>query len=118
MPAGDGTGPMGQGPMTGRATGYCAGFQMPGNMNSSLGRGRGRGQGCGQGRGWRRGRFGMGGPERFEGASYPEAPAYGGASLPEQEAQALKAQVERFEATLADIKKRLGELETVEGKDR
>lgn len=33
MPRGDGTGPMGLGPMTGRAAGYCAGFRVPGYMN-------------------------------------------------------------------------------------
>jgi len=33
MPLGDGTGPMGMGPMTGRAAGYCAGFGVPGYMN-------------------------------------------------------------------------------------
>jgi uncharacterized protein DUF5320 len=30
MPGGDGTGPMGMGPMTGRAAGYCAGNGAPG----------------------------------------------------------------------------------------
>ena len=30
MPAGDRTGPEGFGPMTGRAAGYCAGFEVPG----------------------------------------------------------------------------------------
>ena len=34
MPRGDGTGPGGMGPMTGRAAGYCAGYNMPGYMNS------------------------------------------------------------------------------------
>jgi hypothetical protein len=48
MPGGDGTGPMGMGPMTGRAAGYCAGINMPGFANavfgySGLGRGFGRG---------------------------------------------------------------------------
>jgi len=38
MPAGNGTGPMGQGPMTGRAAGYCAGFPVPGYMNPISGR--------------------------------------------------------------------------------
>lgn len=38
MPAGDGTGPMGQGPMTGRAAGYCAGFPVPGYMSLVGGR--------------------------------------------------------------------------------
>jgi len=38
MPAGDGTGPMGQGSMTGRAAGYCAGFAVRGYMNPVAGR--------------------------------------------------------------------------------
>jgi len=38
MPAGDGTGPMGMGPMTGRAAGYCAGYPVPGWMNPVAGR--------------------------------------------------------------------------------
>jgi len=33
MPGGDGTGPRGMGPMTGRAAGYCAGFPVPGFAN-------------------------------------------------------------------------------------
>lgn len=36
MPAGNGTGPAGLGPMTGRGAGYCAGFMMPGYMTPSL----------------------------------------------------------------------------------
>jgi len=43
MPRGDGTGPMGLGPMTGRAMGYCAGFAAPGFVNAGFGMGRGRG---------------------------------------------------------------------------
>jgi len=39
MPAGDGTGPLGFGPMTGRAAGYCAGYPVPGYMNPVRGRG-------------------------------------------------------------------------------
>ncbi|KPL16493.1 MAG: hypothetical protein AMJ92_12805 [candidate division Zixibacteria bacterium SM23_81] len=38
MPRGDGTGPMGLGPMTGRAAGYCAGYPLPGFMNLYRGR--------------------------------------------------------------------------------
>jgi len=38
MPFGDGTGPAGAGPMTGRAAGYCAGFPVPGYMNPVVGR--------------------------------------------------------------------------------
>jgi hypothetical protein len=52
MPFGDGTGPRGMGPMTGRGAGYCAGFSRPGFTNPipgrgwfGLGRGRGRAYG-------------------------------------------------------------------------
>jgi hypothetical protein len=55
MPAGNGTGPAGLGPMTGRALGYCAGYTTPGYMNNyppvrgygmaGFGRGFGRGYG-------------------------------------------------------------------------
>ncbi|MFW6008697.1 MAG: DUF5320 domain-containing protein [archaeon] len=49
MPGGDGTGPMGKGPMTGRGTGFCAGFSTPGftNPTSRLGIGFRRGYGNG-----------------------------------------------------------------------
>jgi hypothetical protein len=33
MPFGNGTGPRGMGPMTGRGAGYCAGFDQPGFAN-------------------------------------------------------------------------------------
>ena len=38
MPLGNGTGPAGMGPMTGRAAGLCAGFPVPGYMNAVIGR--------------------------------------------------------------------------------
>jgi len=38
MPRGDGTGPTGLGPMTGRAVGFCAGYPVPGYMNPVAGR--------------------------------------------------------------------------------
>jgi len=47
MPRGDGTGPNGQGSMTGRGMGFCAGFNAPGFMNGGFGRGRGLGRGRG-----------------------------------------------------------------------
>jgi len=57
MPGGDGTGPMGMGPMTGRAAGYCAGYSAPGYLNPIPGRGFGRGVygAYGLGRAWGRG---------------------------------------------------------------
>jgi len=57
MPAGDGTGPVGMGSMTGRGMGYCAGYSAPGYANpwpAGFGRrfsGRGFGAGFGRGRG-------------------------------------------------------------------
>jgi len=51
MPFGDHTGPQGQGPMTGRGMGYCAGYDRPGYMNPAPGRGY---------FGWGRGYFGGG----------------------------------------------------------
>jgi hypothetical protein len=62
MPWGDGTGPAGFGPMTGRAAGYCAGFPTPGYANPYAGFGAfGWGRGRGWGRGWafRGGRRGL-----------------------------------------------------------
>ncbi|MFN2351900.1 MAG: DUF5320 domain-containing protein [Kiritimatiellia bacterium] len=119
MPAGDGTGPMGMGPMTGRATGYCAGFNMPGYANPMGGRGygmgggRGRGFGMGGGRGWRNRynatgltgwqRAGMGGPGGYP--AYPTPPTR------EQQADALKGQAAYFEETLNDLRKQITELE-------
>ena len=58
MPDGDGTGPMGHGPMTGRAAGFCAGYPNPGYSKPGYGQGFGRGRGRGVGRGrrfWYRG---------------------------------------------------------------
>ncbi len=64
MPYGDHTGPLGQGPKTGRGLGYCSGNDRPGaevNTGRGFGRGMGRGFGRGLGRGKGAGRgFGRG----------------------------------------------------------
>lgn len=105
MPGGNGTGPMGMGPMTGRAAGFCAGFPMQGSMNQGNGRCLGMGRGGGHGRrnwfhatglpGWMR-----------AGTSYSDAPTK------QQELAILKGQAGQFEAALGDIHKRLQELES------
>ncbi len=57
MPKGDKTGPEGQGPMTGRGFGFCAGYSKPGYLNNMPGRcGNGYGHGRGTGLGFRGGR--------------------------------------------------------------
>ncbi|MBN2558111.1 MAG: DUF5320 domain-containing protein [Clostridia bacterium] len=75
MPGRNGTGPLGQGPMTGRGMGYCTGVRAPYyGMGFGYGRGFGRGFGMGYGRG-----AGMG-PGRgfgFGGYAYPGPAAYG-----------------------------------------
>ena len=125
MPGGDGTGPGGMGPMTGRAAGYCAGYQQPGFMNPVGGRGFGFGRGRGFGRGLGLGFRGGRGWAGYGGAAYG-APAYGGApygygatpGVPygvaptsPQELDALKGQSEYLEDALDGIRKRIGELE-------
>lgn len=120
MPAGDGTGPVGLGPMTGRQAGYCAGYSLPGYMSPMPGRGRGMGHGWGRGRGGGRGR-GWGYSYYPMGAVgvppvYGAAPHYAPLSAA-QEAQALKAQAEHFEGALGEIRKRIVELEAAQQKE-
>jgi len=105
MPYGDGTGPVGAGPMTGRAAGYCAGYGMPGYMNRYAGYGLGRGRGFGFGRGWGRG---VGRGFRWHGYAYPY-PAYPVSAADEKEI--LKRQTSALEAELKAMKERLDELE-------
>ena len=125
MPGGDRTGPMGQGPMTGRAAGYCTGSPMPGSMNPAPGRGfgnwgRGRGfWGGGGGRGWRHRFCAQGMPGRAGGgwgfgppASYG-AP-FGPSMTKEQEIELLREQANHFNRSLEDIKGRIEELSTQE----
>jgi hypothetical protein len=126
MPGGDGTGPGGLGPMTGRAAGFCAGYPVPGYANPVGGRGYfgwGRGGGWGRGRGFGWGRVGYGlpaygsavNPYAYGGAVNPHA--YGGAPFApgltaQQELDGLKGQAEYLEDTLDGIKKRIDELES------
>ncbi len=126
MPGGDGTGPSGMGPMSGRAAGFCAGYGVPGYMNPVGGRGVGRwGRGGGGGRGGRgwRHRFyatGLPGWQRMGMgvapvgvAPVPAAPA-AAVAVPvasQQQLDVLKSQAEYFEGALADIRKRIEELE-------
>jgi len=118
MPAGDGTGPRGMGPMTGRGAGYCAGYDAPGYANPMPG--RGFGMGWGRGRGWGGGR----GRGRFGYApawGTPPAAAYGPYGAPptqpptrEQETEFLKSQAEMLKEELDAISQRIAELEKEE----
>ncbi|RQW83803.1 MAG: hypothetical protein EHM79_15270 [Geobacter sp.] len=116
MPRGDKTGPRGQGQMTGRGAGYCAGSGMPGYANPVPGQGFGMGFGGGRGfagggRGWRNcfNATGLPGWMRFGGSGFGGYAAQNPAMEPNPEIakQALKAQVAALEAELDFIKKRL-----------
>ena len=129
MPGGDGTGPAGMGPMTGRAAGYCAGYPVPGFVNPIAGRGFG-GWGRGAG-GWgRRNRFyatGLAGWQRAgsgypaPGGAVPYGAPYAAPFAPtissQQELDQLKGQADYFEDALDGIKKRIEEL-AAETKDK
>jgi len=113
MPRGDGTGPRGMGPMTGRAGGYCAGFDAPGYANPVPGRGAGAGFGRGAeygrgGRGWRHWYHATGLP----GWARAGFAAPWGAPGPEEEKEALKARADELQSELENIKKRLEKIGT------
>ena len=99
MPFRDRTGPEGRGPMTGRGSGYCGETNREEKIVApvwSFGRGRGAGRGFGRGQGgWGRGR------------GFFTTPV---AISPEQEANALEAQVQSLQDTLQHIKDRLEKL--------
>ncbi len=129
MPRGDGTGPWGGGPMTGRAAGYCAGNTVPGYMSPGGGLGRfggwGGGWRGGGGRGYRNVYYATGltgwqrgvrAPGGWGGYGWSVAPAvpYGAGITREQEVAGLQAQAENLEQTLSDIRERLSKLESEE----
>lgn len=117
MPFGDGTGPLGQGSMTGRAAGYCAGYDTPGYANPSFAK---RYFGRGGGRGWRNwyratGLFGwqraaMGLPARG-GYSYSIDYSSQPAQIDQkQEKEFLNQELENLKAEVETVEKRLKEL--------
>ena len=124
MPFGDGTGPMGLGPMTGRGSGFCAGFGAPGFTNAMPGRWFGRG--------WRAPSYSSPGAMPYGGAAYPGAMPYGGyagaamGAVPgaypyapqmtrEQELDFLRSQAQAMKGQLEPIDARIKELEKEEG---
>ena len=131
MPRGDGTGPWGQGSMTGRGLGYCAGSNTPGytkgpGMGLGRGFGGGRGMAYGRGVGW-----GRGGGRRFGGLGGYNAPLYGPNLVPppvysapttpeaqlnilKQEKQYLESEMENIKNAMDNISKRIDDLEKTE----
>lgn len=109
MPGRDQTGPMGQGPQTGRGLGVCAetpassfGNVMPGR---GMGYGRGFGRGAGMGRGIGRG-YGRGfGWRSAGGYGYTKPSA-------QDEAKRLKEQVQYMQDEMNVLNSRIKELES------
>lgn len=90
MPQGNGTGPVGNGPMTGRGAGYCAGNNAPGWMS---------GGGGGMQRGFRRG----GKPRGFFRNHAQHAVASADTMVLQEKIDALHAQLASLEEQLANI---------------
>ena len=101
MPGGDGTGPYGQGPKTGRGFGFCSGNDTAGYNVPSAGSGRRAGRARGRGRGMG-GRFGHG-YGRFYGGIHPEISRE---TMLEIEARILKDQLASIEKELSELKKK------------
>lgn len=114
MPRGDGTGPNGMGPRTGRAAGYCTGNGMPGYLNRGAARGWGGFWGScmgflgrGGGRGYRN-RFFATGLTGWQRA----AAGIGSAGMSsEQEVAFLHNQSKHMEEALQKARERIAELE-------
>jgi len=98
MPRGNGTGPMGAGPGTGRGIGYCGGYNRSGFTIPAPGFGSGFSFGRGgMGRGWR---------HRFYATGIPDwVPP-----TTEQETADLNAQANWLKGQLDAIQKRIEEL--------
>jgi hypothetical protein len=105
MPQGDRTGPMGQGPRSGRALGFCSGNDSPGyqkGFGGGMGRGFSKGKGMGRGRGFGRGRNFVN--------DFADTPQMKFVSK-EDEIKILKSQAEALERSRKNIERRLNELE-------
>ena len=112
MPRGNGKGPQGQGPRTGRASGFCAGNRQAGFANPAGGRGRGLGRGRGMGG---QGRGGRGYRNMFFATGLPGWMRAAGGAGPEgacvdNEKQVLTMQAESLRRQLDEVKQRLDTL--------
>lgn len=97
MPGGDRTGPVGYGPLTGRGSGFCAGYGVPGFRNPPPL----------YGRGGRRGFFrGAEAPPQWNPSvvQYSPPPTQGEEAYLQDEIQYLKAHLQKMERRLGELK--------------
>lgn len=115
MPGGDRTGPLGQGPLTGRGAGFCRGADVPGFANAGYGRGFGFGRGGG--RGWRHQYYATGLPGWARGGhGYQPQPGVWqplstARTNARDELKMLRSEARSCEETLQNINERIEELE-------
>ncbi|MFX0006921.1 MAG: DUF5320 domain-containing protein [Candidatus Hermodarchaeota archaeon] len=120
MPGGDRTGPRGLGSRTGRGLGYCSGYDTPGytkgsGMGFGRGWGRGWGLGYGRGRGWGY-RIPMYAPiyPSYQVGILPTVTPENQLNVLKQEKEYLESQMDGINNAIADISKRIEELEKKE----
>lgn len=107
MSQGDRTGPMGQGPGTGRNLGFCSGYDSPGYLKgfgNGMRHGSGYGRGMGRGYGWGR-NYGSVHAGFSQHISRPYAIGKN------DEIRMLKSQAEEMKRFQQEIENRLKELE-------
>jgi hypothetical protein len=118
MPQGDRTGPDGQGPMTGRMAGFCAGNEAPGYASAPMGRrqgGFGRGSGGRRYRNWQTGAGFQNGPRGNWGWNAPPGPVISAPMMStEQELSMLQNQAAQLEQTLTALQRRIADLTKAE----
>jgi hypothetical protein len=110
MPGMDRTGPMGKGPMTGRAAGCCRDEDVLGPAQTLRG-GSGRGHGGGR-RGWRHWFRATGRPGWMRGAGFGR---FGQTAEPDPETRTLKQIAAGLQTELDAVRRRLDALETRRG---
>jgi hypothetical protein len=109
MPRGDGSGPSGMGPMTGRGMGYCTGNSVPGYANygrGSFGAGFGSGfrRGYGRGFGFRRAPYFANQPVYNGDIYYPDI-NYSDKEVLENQKGALEKQLESVKERIKSLEK-------------
>jgi hypothetical protein len=115
MPGGDRTGPQGMGPRTGRAAGFCAGYDVPGFMNPQQSRWGGTGRAGGRGMAYRHGQQGGAGWGHGRGRMAFGLPPVPTEVPPVQPSnlEVLEARVGQLQTELSELRQLIGSLKPV-----
>lgn len=107
MPGGNGSGPLGMGPMTGRGAGRCAGYGVPGYTNNFPGQGWGR---WGRGNRWS-------GRDRGFAWSFPRSYPYPNAADEDYQVGSLEQEARYLESSLEAVRKEIAAVKARKGVD-